>query len=55
MDVNLNFRRKEETYAEAVRGKLLRMLFKFRKGKVTGGWRNLKNGELRNLYSCWRD
>lgn len=55
MDVKLVFRRKEETYTEAVRSKLLRTLFKFRKDEVMAGWRNLKNGELHNLYSFWRD
>ena len=55
MEVKLVFRRKEETYTDAVRSKLLRVLFKFRIDEVTAGWRNLKNGEPRNLYSCWRD
>lgn len=55
MDVKLVFRRKEKTRTDAVRSKLLRVLFKFRKDEVTEGWRNLKNGELHNLYSCWRD
>jgi hypothetical protein len=42
---------KEEHRLRAFQNKVLRRLFGTRRDEVTGGWRKLHNGELRDLYS----
>jgi hypothetical protein len=37
-------------YTESVENRLLRRRFGRKRGGVTGGWRKLRNEELRNLY-----
>jgi hypothetical protein len=42
---------KEEHRLRAFENKVLRRIFGPRRDEVTGGWRKLHNGELRELYS----
>jgi hypothetical protein len=41
----------QEHRLRVLENRVLRRIFRPERGEVTGGWRKLRNGELRNLYS----
>jgi hypothetical protein len=41
---------KEENRLKAFENRMLRRIFGLKRDEVTGGWRNLHNEELHNLY-----